>query len=127
MPEIWVGQGIYRLVGGLAFGVAVIAAAVYAYGRTTGRRRTITLLAICIGGFFLYRAILDPAINFVEQNNPAAHGNVGGLALPALLSWPVGGLFAAVAAWVVGKTRSGCARTIWRLPRSASARSSSRS
>ncbi|MEO0905253.1 MAG: branched-chain amino acid ABC transporter permease, partial [Pseudomonadota bacterium] len=34
-------------------------------------------------------------------------GNLGGLNLPILLSWPVGGLLAAGAAWVIGKTALG--------------------
>ncbi len=107
VPEIWVGGGIYRLVAGLALGVAVIAAAVALYGRTTGRTRALSMIALLVGGFFLYRAVLDPAVTFIESNNPATYGNVGGLGLPTLLSWPVGALFAAVAAWVIGKTALG--------------------
>lgn len=107
VPEVWVGSGVYRLVAGLVFGVAVIAAAVAVYGRTTGRTRAIGMIFVLVAGFFLYRAILDPAVAFIEANDPAAHGNMGGLNLPALISWPVGALFAAAAAWVIGKTALG--------------------
>ena len=107
VPEIWTGPGLYRLIAGLALGVGVVAAAAFAYQRTRGRNRTLAVLAIAIGGFFLYRAVLDPAVVFIEANNPAAYGNIGGLGLPALISWPVGGLFAAAAAWVIGKTALG--------------------
>jgi branched-chain amino acid transport system permease protein len=43
----------------------------------------------------------------VEAVNPATTGNIGGLGLPVLLSWPVGGLLAAAAAWAIGKTALG--------------------
>lgn len=107
VPEVWTGGGLYRLIAGLIFGVAVIAAAVALYGRTTGRNRVLAIAALVIVGFFVYRGIIDPAILFIEANDPAKHGNIGGLGLPALISWPVGGLFAAGAAWVIGKTALG--------------------
>lgn len=107
VPEVWVGAGVYRLVAGLVLGVAVIATAVALYGRTSGRIRALSMIALLVGGFFLYRAVLDPAVTFIESNNPATYGNVGGLGLPTLLSWPVGALFAGVAAWVIGKTALG--------------------
>ena len=107
VPEVWVGGGVYRLIAGFIMGVAVIVAAVKLYGRTTGRTRLLAMAALLVGGFFVYRMIVDPAITFIESNDPAAHGNIGGLGLPALISWPVGGLFAAGAAWVIGKIALG--------------------
>ena len=107
VPEVWTGGGIYRAVAGLIFGVGVVAAATMVYGRTTGRTRLLAMTALLVGGFFLYRAIIDPAITFIEANDPAKHGNIGGLGWPALISWPVGGLFAAAGAWVIGKTALG--------------------
>ncbi len=107
VPEVWVGGGVYRLVAALMLGGGVIAAMILAYGRTTGRARALVLVGIGIAGYVLYRGLLDPAVDFIEQNDPATQGNVGGLGLPALVSWPVGGLFAAGAAWVIGKTALG--------------------
>ncbi len=43
----------------------------------------------------------------VEANSPEAYGNLGGLGLPALVAWPMGGLLAAAAAWAIGKTALG--------------------
>jgi branched-chain amino acid transport system permease protein len=107
VPDIWTGGGLYRVLAGFLFGVGVISAAIFLYGRMTGRARVLAILALLIVGFFLYRAIVDPAIAFIEANDPAKHGNIGGLGWPALISWPVGGLFAAAAAWVIGKTALG--------------------
>ncbi|MGB3146983.1 MAG: branched-chain amino acid ABC transporter permease [Paracoccaceae bacterium] len=107
VPEIWVGQGIYRVIAGLALGVAVIVAAVALYGRTRGRQRKLAMITLLLGGLAAYRVVLDPAVTFIEANNPATFGNIGGLDLPVLLSWPIGGLFAAGAAWIIGKTALG--------------------
>ena len=99
--------GAWRIILALAIGVASIALAIAVNRRTSGRVRLAAMLAVLIGGFFLYRAVLDPAVNAVEAINPASAGNIGGLGLPVLLSWPVGGLLAAAAAWVIGKTALG--------------------
>ena len=106
VPEAWAAGGL-RIFAGLALGAATVVAAVYAQKRLQGRTRTIVTLAILVGGFFLYRAVFDPGKIAVEAVNPASTGNLGGLNLPILLSWPVGGLLAAGAAWVIGKTALG--------------------
>ncbi len=100
--------GGYSIVLGLLMGAATIVAAVLTYQRMPdGRARTLAMLAILIGGFFLYRAVYDPGVDAVEAINPASTGNIGGLGLPILLSWPVGGLLAAGVAWIIGKTALG--------------------
>lgn len=104
---VWTGSGAFRILFALLVGAGVIGAAIFAYGRLAGRTRTITMLAILIGGFFLFRAIMDPGVDVVESFDPATHSNIGGLGLPVLLAWPVGALFAAGAAWVIGKTALG--------------------
>ena len=63
-----------------------------------------TIMAI---GFFAARAVFDPAVEAIESVDSAATGFLGGLGLPILFSWIVGGLFAAGAAWVVGKVALG--------------------
>jgi branched-chain amino acid transport system permease protein len=92
-----------------------------------GTLRTLAMLAILIGGFFLFRAVFDAGVAAVEAVDPASTGYLGGLGLPVIIAWPVGGLLAAGAAWIIGKTRSACARITSPSPRSASPRSSSRS
>jgi branched-chain amino acid transport system permease protein len=93
---------------GLCLGALSIAAAILTWNRMPkGRARGVTVAAILIGGFFLYRAVFDPAATAVEAYDPATAGNLGGLGLPTLVSWPVGGLMAAVAAWAIAKTALG--------------------
>ncbi len=105
--EAWAAGGVQILIG-LALGAATIVAAVLVQQRMTkGRARTVTTLVVLIAGFFIYRAVYDPAASAVEAVNPAATGYLGGLGLPVLLAWPVGGLLAAGAAWIIGKTALG--------------------
>ena len=40
---------------------------------------------------------LCPAVTATEAVNPQNAGNLGGLGLPSLVAWPVGGLLAAAA------------------------------
>ncbi len=106
-PEAWSAGGP-GIIMSLILGAATIVLAVLIYGRMAkGWARTIVMLAVLIGGFFLYRYFFDPSVVAVEAVNPASAGNIGGLGLPILLAWPMGGLFAAVAAWAIGKTALG--------------------
>ncbi|RJE80193.1 branched-chain amino acid ABC transporter permease [Paracoccus sp. JM45] len=93
-----------RLLAALAVGVGVLAIAKLVWTRT---RSGIAIAVILLAGFFAYRFLFDPAVIAIENNNPARHGNIGGLGLPVLLSWAVGGLFAAAAAWAIGKVALG--------------------
>jgi len=107
VPAGWNAGGPGILLA-LFLGAATIAAAVYLYRRMPkGRTRSLTMLAVLVGGFFLYRAVFDPAVLAVESNSPQNAGNIGGLGLPSLLAWPMGGLLAAAAAWAIGKTALG--------------------
>jgi branched-chain amino acid transport system permease protein len=107
VPDAWAAGGP-RLILGLAVGAATIAGAVQAWKRMApGRTRTLVLLVILIGGFIVYRAVFFPAKEAVEAVNPAGTGYLGGLGLPVLLAWPVGGMIAAGAAWLIGKTALG--------------------
>ncbi|MFY0691496.1 MAG: branched-chain amino acid ABC transporter permease [Paracoccaceae bacterium] len=105
--EAW-QAGSVRVILALFSGAATIAAAVVLHKRMRkGRRRALAVCGVLIVGFFFYRWLFDPAVVAIEKVNPAATGYLGGLGLPVLLAWPVGGLFAAGTAWVIGKTALG--------------------
>jgi branched-chain amino acid transport system permease protein len=103
----------------LILGAATIVAAVFTYKRmAAGRNRNLAITAILIFGFFVFRGILDPNVAFIEEVNPAATGYLGGLnpgteetyrqnGWIMLIAWPVGGVFAAGAAWLIGKAALG--------------------
>ncbi|MGI3164652.1 branched-chain amino acid ABC transporter permease [Pseudooceanicola sp. 200-1SW] len=93
-----------------AFAVAVIALILSGLcwrRMPKGRARGLAVVGILLAGFFAYRALFDPAVAAIEAINPSAAGNLGGLGLPTLISWPVGAVLAAGAAWLVGKTALG--------------------
>ncbi|SHK11471.1 amino acid/amide ABC transporter membrane protein 2, HAAT family [Shimia gijangensis] len=104
--EAWSAGG-GRMILALVTGAATIVVAVIANNRLRGRARAAAIVAILIVGFVLYRFIFDPAAQAIEAVNPAATGYLGGLGLPVLMAWPIGGLLAAGAAWLVGKTALG--------------------
>ena len=107
VPEAWKAGGPGILIA-LLMGAGTIVLASAAYKKLPkGAVRTLALLAILIVGFLAYRWVFDPSVEAVEAINPAAQGNLGGLGLPVLLAWPVGGVLAAGAAWIIGKTALG--------------------
>ncbi|UWR17066.1 branched-chain amino acid ABC transporter permease [Sulfitobacter sp. M368] len=100
--------GGWNVVGALLLGAGtVFAAIILAKTMSKGWLRNLSVIALLVIGFFVFRGLLDPAVELVEEINPAQTGYLGGLGLPVLLAWPVGGLFAAAAAWIIGKTALG--------------------
>ena len=107
VPEAW-NAGGPRILAGLLFGVLTITLSVWVYKEIKNARwRFISILIFLVCSFFVYKSILTPGVVAVEAVNPAATGYLGGLGLPVLLAWPVGGLMAAGAAWIIGKTALG--------------------
>jgi branched-chain amino acid transport system permease protein len=110
MPPVegaWSAGG-WGAIGGLFLAFISIALAVITYQRmSAGRTRSIIIIAICVIGFFITRAVFGPATHAIEDINPATSGYLGGFGLPIVLSWPVGGIFAGIAAWVIGKITLG--------------------
>ena len=64
-------------------------------------------LAVAVIGYFVIRYFFDPAVTAIEDYDAARSGYLGGLGLPIVVSWLVGGIFAAGAAWLVGKIALG--------------------
>lgn len=106
-PGAWDAGGPRILLGLLAGAGSIVAAVALRRAMRPGWGRALATIAVLVGGFFLFRAILDPAVQAVEAVNPASTGYLGGLGLPVLLGWPAGALLAAGAAWAIGKTALG--------------------
>ncbi len=107
VPEAWsVGwQGLGLTVLALAAVVAVVAL-VRARMRK-GKLRALVVTVAVVLGYFVVRAVFDPAVDAIEAVDPATTGYLGGLGLPVAASWLVGGLLAAGAAWLIGKVSLG--------------------
>jgi len=105
--ESWSVGGI-RIVAAIVFGIfVIITIGLWIKKIVNSRQKFWGALILAIAGFFIYRAIFDTGVVAVEAVNPASTGYLGGLGLPILVAWPIGGLLAAGAAWVIGKTALG--------------------
>ena len=95
---------------GIALAVVFAAAALIVLLRRFVRRkalRTAGTAIIVVAGFFIARIFFDPAVDEIERIDSATTGYLGGAGLPIVLSWAVGGLLAAGAAWLIGKVALG--------------------
>ncbi len=107
VEEAWRTGGSGVLTALLTAAITIIAATQIWKRVAPGIIRNILMIIVLVGGFFLFRGLLDPATAIIEKINPAGTGYLGGLGLPVIFSWLVGGLFAAGAAWVIGKISLG--------------------
>ena len=107
VPEAWDAGGISLLICLLIIVSMVISIKLITKKYKFLKNKNLIITAIIILGIILIRFISAPAIEDIEAVDPAKTGFLGGLGLPVLLSWIVGGLFAAGVAFVIGKIALG--------------------
>ena len=107
MPPVeatWAVGGSNILIGLVTLVITVVACiATWKKTKYWKKGRYLPTIAIIIVGYTIVRLITGPAIEAIENTEAAKTGYLGGLGLPILFSWFVGGLFAAGIAWVIGK------------------------
>ena len=69
--------------------------------------RRIMITTISLLGLFIVLYFYKPAVSSIESINPAKTGFLGGLGLPIIYSWLVGGIFAGIVAFFIGKITLG--------------------
>ena len=99
VPEA-VEAGGLKMFFALLTGVATILLGVFLNRRNVNKW---ILGAIVILGYLITRNLFSEASSLIEDINPGLEGYLGGFGLPVGLSWIVGGLAAAGAAWWIGK------------------------
>ena len=116
-PGAWSAGGGQVLIG-LALGVMTVVGVVLMFKwLPKGKIRTGLSLALIVLGFFAFRSVFDQGVANIEAIDPASTGYLGGLnwggenykdnGWLTVIAWPVGGLLAAGAAWIIGKTALG--------------------
>ncbi|MDB4026631.1 branched-chain amino acid ABC transporter permease [Candidatus Thioglobus sp.] len=95
-----IDAGGIKMLLALALGAATIAAGVLLNRR--GINKWLISLIVVIG-YLLTRYYFSEASDLIEKVDPAITGYLGGFGLPIMLSWIVGGIAAAGAAWWIGK------------------------
>lgn len=100
------GSGILL---GLLILVLTIFAAIFVWKVLQHNRRIAywAIFAVIAVGYWLGRVYFLPSVDAIESINPSVTGYLGGLGLPIILSWPVGAIFAAGVAYVIGKVALG--------------------
>ncbi len=105
--EAWSAGGGGLLAAAIVAGTGCLLAFVAHKRLPPGRTRTLSILAVLVVGYFFARWFFGPATDAVERIEPAKTGFLGGLGLPVILSWIIGGMLAGGAAWFIGKIALG--------------------
>ena len=107
VPEAWTAGGI-NILASLGLIILMVLSVRYILKNIQkSNRRNYFIAGIIIVGLILIKAIAGPGIENIEAVDPAKTGFLGGLGMPVLFSWIVGGLFAAGLAFIVGKVALG--------------------
>ena len=106
--KAWDAGAIYILIGIIIFILSIIfSILVWLKSELSKKKKYIINFLLIILGYFLMRYIIDSPIKAIEAIEPAKTGYLGGLDLPVIISWPIGGLLAALIAYVIGKISLG--------------------
>ena len=106
--KAWDAGAIYILIGIIIFILSIIfSILVWLKSELSKKKKYIINFFLIILGYFLMRYIIDSPIKAIEAIEPAKTGYLGGLDLPVIISWPIGGLLAAMIAYVIGKISLG--------------------
>ena len=107
VPEAWSAGG-FSLIICLLIIISMVLSISYIIKKNKFiKNKVVIISSVIVIGVILIRLISAPAIENIESIDPAKTGFLGGLGMPVLFSWIVGGLFAAGVAFVIGKIALG--------------------
>ena len=107
VPEAWRVGGL-NMMSSLAIIIGMVFSIRHILKKfKKSKKRNYLIAAIIFFGLILIKLISGPAIEHIEAVEPAKFGFLGGLGMPVLFSWIVGGFFAAGLAYIVGKVALG--------------------
>ena len=106
VSEAWSAGGL-GILGSLAIMGLTVAAILCVRKKLAPPVRVWGILAAALLGYWLFQSLYTPSVERIESVNPALTGFLGGLGLPIVFSWLVGGAAAAGGAWLIGKVALG--------------------
>lgn len=107
VTEAWVAGRLDLLVGFVCVAVTVGVVTALRARLKPGPVRAASTIAAIVAGVLVARHFLSGAASEIEAIDPVASGFLGGLGLPIMFSWLVGGLFAMAVAWLIGRIALG--------------------
>ena len=107
VEEAWKAGGLNIIASlGIIFGI-VLSIRYILKKIVKSKKRNYLIALVIIVGLLILRLVSAPGIENIESVEPAKTGFLGGLGMPVLFSWIVGGLFAAGLAFIIGKIALG--------------------
>ena len=107
VQEAWSAGGLY-MIGCLFVIIGMVLLIKYILIKyPKSKKRNYIIATTIIVGLILLRILSGPGTEHIEAVDPAKTGFLGGLGMPILFSWIVGGFFAAGLAYIVGKVALG--------------------
>ena len=104
----WETGGLYIVLGLSIFVFSVISSiAFWKKTNLNNKQKYFITILIVTFAYFLMRYIIDTPISAIEAIEPAKTGYLGGFNLPVIISWPIGGVLAALTAYLIGKIALG--------------------
>ena len=105
--EAWSAGGMGIMISFLL--IVLISLIVYWVNKRfkTNKKKYWIITLVIIIGLILVKVVYHPSVEAIEAVNPTLTGFLGGMGLPIIFSWIVGGLFAAGVAFAIGKITLG--------------------
>ena len=105
--EAWSAGGMGIMISFLL--IVLISLIVYWVNRRlkNNKKKYWIITLVIVIGLILVKIVYHPSVTAIEAVNPTLTGFLGGMGLPIIFSWIVGGLFAAGVAFAIGKITLG--------------------
>ena len=107
VTEAWTSGGVGILISLSCIIIAYCLVLLVRRNLSSIYLRKFFMMLISLLSLFIILYFYKPAVSSIESINPAKTGFLGGLGLPIIYSWLVGGLIAGVIAYFIGKITLG--------------------
>ena len=103
IAEAWSAGGLGIMISFLI--LVLISLIVYWINKKlkNNKKKYWIITLVIIIGLIIVKLIYHPSVSAIEAVNPTLTGFLGGMGMPIIFSWIVGGLFAAAVAFAIGK------------------------